>query len=425
MQIRFGAKVKVDMCNVAFSFARAWRSARWSAPLAFLVIFACFSSGCSQQQPQQEQSTQQPGKQPGQPQQQGQGRRPGGQNAQAVPVTVDKVSSKTVPIEVTAIGNVEAYSTVSIRAQVSGQLMEARFQQGDFVRKGQILFKIDEEPYQTELEQAQAALARDKATAVNARIQAERYKRLLAEGIVPAQQVESFASVADASEAIVKSDEATVKSAQLNLRYCTITAPIDGRTGSLMVQPGNLVKANDVAMVVINQVNPIYVNFTVPQSYLPAIKKNMGTGKLAVRVKVPDDLGPAEQGVLVFVDNSVDATTGTIRLRGTFQNERDRLWPGLFVSAVLRLSEQPNTTVVPAAAITNGPDGQIVYVVKSDRSVEARSVVTTRTIEGSAVIDKGLQVGETIVIDGQLRLVPGSRVDIKNNLTGAVPGPAS
>ena len=218
---------------------------------------------------------------------------------------------------------------------------------------------------------------------------------------------------------------ATVKSAQLNLRYCTITAPIDGRTGSLMVQPGNLVKANDVAMVVINQVNPIYVNFTVPQSYLPTIKKNMGTGKLPVRVKVPDDLGPAEQGVLVFVDNSVDAATGTIRLRGTFQNELDRLWPGLFVSAVLRLSEQPNTTVVPAAAITTGPDGQIVYVVKSDRSVEARSVVTTRTIEGSAVIDKGLQVGETIVIDGQLRLVPGSRVDIKNNLTEAVPKPAS
>jgi multidrug efflux system membrane fusion protein len=293
--------------------------------------------------------------------------------------------------------------------------MEARFEQGDFVQKGQVLFKIDEGPYQTDLEREQATLARDKAVAVNGRIQAERYKKLFEEGIVPAEQAESFVSTADASDALVKSDEAAVKAAQLNLGYCTITAPIEGRTGSLMIQPGNLVKASDVAMVVINQINPIYVNFTVPQSYLPEVKRNMANGKLQVMVTVPDDAGPQEQGVLVFMDNAVEASTGTIRLRAAFQNSRDRLWPGLFVSTVLRLSEQPNTTVVPAPAITTGPNGQVVYVVKSDRTVEARPVVTSRTFAGAAVIDQGLQAGETVVIDGQLRLVPGARVDIKNS----------
>ena len=301
--------------------------------------------------------------------------------------------------------------------------MDATFQQGDFVRKGQVLFKIDERPYQTALEQEEAALARDKAGAVTARIQAERYKKLLDEGIVAPQQVESLVSAADASDAVVRSDEAALKAAQLNLGYCTITA-LDGHTGTVMVQPGNLVKASDVAMVVINQINPIYVNFTVPQSYLPEVKKNMAKGKLQVMATVPDDAGPPEQGDLVFVDNTVDASTGTIRLRAAFQNSRDRLWPGLFVDTVLRLSEQSNTTVVPNSAITTGPDGQLVYVVRPDRTVEGRRVLTNRSIAGAAVIDQGLQAGETVVIDGQLRLVPGAKVDIKNALpeTAKAPG---
>jgi multidrug efflux system membrane fusion protein len=404
--------MKVHMCYGAGIRAKAWRLDRWIVASSLLVIFGCVISGCGQQQAQQ-----------GQPQgkEGGQGRA----GAQGVPVMVDKVTLRTVPIEVTAIGNVEAYSTVSVRAQVSGPLMEASFEQGDFVRKGQVLFKIDERPYQTELEKEQAALDRDKAGAVTGRVQAERYKKLLEEGIVPPQQVESLVSAADASDAVVRSDEAAVKAAQLNLEYCTITAPIDGRTGTVMIQPGNLVKASDVAMVVINQINPIYVNFTVPQSYLPAMKRNMAKGKLQVMVAVPDDDGPPEQGVLVFVDNSIEAATGTIRLRAAFQNSRDRLWPGLFVSTVLRLSEQPNTTVVPASAITTGPDGQLVYVVKPDRTVEGRRVLTSRSIGGSAVIDKGLQAGETVVIDGQLRLVPGAKVDIKNSLSEIAGEPGS
>ena len=408
--MRICGTVKVDMGHNAHTFPRARRCGRWVAASALLVAFGCLTSGCGQQQAQPAQ-------------QDGKGRRPGGAAAQAVPVLVDKVTLKTVPIEVTAIGNVESYSTVSVKAQVAGQLLEARFEQGAFVRKGQVLFKIDEGPFQVDLDKAEAALSRDRVVAANNRVDAERYKKLYEDGIAAAQQVNSFVSAADASDALAKSDEAAVRAAQLNLGYCTITAPIDGYTGSLMVQPGNLVKASDVALVVINQINPIYVNFTVPQSYLPEVKRNMAKGKLPVMAAVPNDTGPPEQGVLVFVDNSVDATTGTIRLRATFQNSRDRLWPGLFVSAVLRLSEQVNTTVVPAQAITTGADGQVVYVVKQNGTVESRKVVTSRTFQGAAVIDQGLRAGETVVIDGQLRLVPGSRVEIKNNLSAAPPVP--
>jgi membrane fusion protein, multidrug efflux system len=395
--------------------------------LALLAGFCWFIAGCGSQQTQQASGAgaqgERPGRQggPGGGQQGGQGRRQGGTGAggQAVPVMVDKVSLRTIPNELTAIGNVEPFATVAVKAQVSGPLLEARFRQGDFVRRGQVLFKIDERPFQADLERAQAALARDKAVAANNRVDAERYRQLFAEGIVPEQQVNSFVAAADAADALVRSDEAAVKAAQLNLGYCTITAPIDGHTGTLMVQPGNLVRASDVPMVVINQTSPVYVNFTVPQAVLPDIKKNMAKGRLRVTVDVPNDPGQPEQGTLVFVDNAVDASTGTIRLRATFQNARDRLWPGLFVNAVLRLSEQPNTPVVPAQAVTSGPDGQIVYVVKADNTVEARKVVSNRTVEGAAVIEQGLRAGETVVVDGQLRLVPGSRVDIKNNLTQA------
>jgi multidrug efflux system membrane fusion protein len=337
---------------------------------------------------------------------------------------VDKVALKTIPIEVAAIGNVEAYATVSVMAQVTGLLQEANFNQGDFVHKGQVLMKIDEQPFRAELERQQAALARDKALAVNNRIQAERNKKLLDAGVLPPQQVETLVSAADAADAVVLSDEAAVKAAEINLRYCTITSPIDGHTGTLLIQPGNLVRTTGTAaIVVINQINPIYVNYTVPQDYLSDIKKYMAKGNLIVTAQLPNDSGPPERGVLAFVDNAVDMTTGTIRLRATFQNSRDRLWPGLFVNVVLRLSEQPNTIVVPAQAVIATAAGQGVYVVKPDGTVESRKVVSKRTIAGGAVIEEGLQPGETVVTDGQLRLVPGSRVDIQNKPTDAAAAP--
>ena len=338
-----------------------------------------------------------------------------------IPVVVGTVIRKAMPVEVVAVGNVEAYSTVSIKAQVPGQLMDVHFKEGDFVRKGQLLLTLDPRPYEAALAQAKAALARDKATAANNRLQAQRYSKLLQEGIVPASQVESFTSAADASEAIVSADEAAIKTAELNLEYSTIYSPIDGRTGALMLKPGNLVKVADVPIVVINQVNPIFVNFAVPQQFWPDIKKYMGQGTLRVKATVPKDIGPAEGGNVAFVDNAVDPTTGTIHLRATFTNSQNRLWPGLYVNIVLTLSEQAGATVVPAQAVLEGEKGSFVYLVRPDKRVEPRMIVPVRTIDGETVIEKGLQPGETIVTDGQTRLEPNARVEIKSGVTEAAP----
>jgi multidrug efflux system membrane fusion protein len=332
---------------------------------------------------------------------------------QATPVVVAKATQKAMPVQLTAIGNVEAYSTISIRAQVAGELLDVHFQEGDFVHKGQLLFDIDPRPYEAALAQARATLARDKAMAANSRVQAQRYLTLRGEGIVAASDSETYTSAADAADATVQADEAAVNTAQLNLEYCKIYSPIDGRTGAVMVKPGNLVKVADVPIVVINQVNPIFVNFTVPQQYLADIKKYMAAGPLRVEATGPDS-GAPETGTLTFVDNAVDTTTGTIHLRATFKNEANRLWPGLFANTLMTLSQQANATVVPAQALTAGQQGSFVYVVREDSTVAPRPVVSTRTIQGEAVIDKGLQPGETVVTDGQVRLVPGARVQIKN-----------
>jgi membrane fusion protein, multidrug efflux system len=339
----------------------------------------------------------------------------------AIPVVVSTVSQKAMPVEINSVGNVEAYSEVQIKAQVPGQLQDAHFKEGDFVRKGQLLLTIDPRPFEAALAQAQAALARDKAVAANSRAQALRYEKLFAEGIVPAQQVESFKSDADAAEAGLKSDEAAIQTAQLNLEYCTINSPIDGRTGALMLKPGNLLKVADVPIVVINQVNPIYVNFAVPQQYWPEIKKFMSQGTIHVRAIVPRDPGLPEQGTVAFVDNAVDPTTGTIHLRATFTNAENRLWPGLYVNIVVTLSEEAHAVVVPTQAIMLSDKGSYVYVVDSDKKVEARPVVTDRTINGEIVVQSGVKPGETVVIDGQVRLQPNARVEIKAADTAPVP----
>lgn len=284
---------------------------------------------------------------------------------------------------------------------------------GDFVSKGQVLLTIDPRPYQAALAQAQAALARDKAAAVYNRAQAQRYKTLFDQGVVPAQQLDSSISEADASDAVLNADEAAVKTAELNLEYCTIASPINGRTGTIMVKPGNLVKVADVPIVVINEINPIYVNFTVPQQYWPDIKEHVNRGALHVMATIPQDPGPPVQGTLTFVDNIVDSTTGTIHLRGTFENVQSRLWPGLYVNVVLTLSEQPNATVVPTQSIVTTPQGSYVYVVRSNNTVEQRTVLPSRTIGGETVIDKGLHPGETVIVDGQVNLIPGAKIEIK------------
>ena len=339
----------------------------------------------------------------------------------AIPVVVGTVRQKAMPVQVIAVGHVEAFSTVSIEAQVPSQLLSVHFREGDFVRKGQLLLTLDPRPYEAALAQAKAALARDKATAANNRIQAQRYSKLLVEGIVPPSQVESFTSLADASEAVLSADQAAIKTAELNLEYCTVYSPIDGRTGALMVKPGNLVKVADVPIVVINQVNPIFVNFGVPQQFWPAIKKYMAQGALRVKATVPKDSESAESGTVAFVDNAVDATTGNIHLRAAFTNSDNRLWPGLYVNIVLTLSEQAGATVVPAQAVLQGTTGSFVYVVRSDKRVEPRPVIPARTVDGETVIEKGVEPGETIVTDGQARLEPNAKVEFKTSIGDAAP----
>ncbi len=332
----------------------------------------------------------------------------------AVPVTVATVVQKTVPIQVRAIGNVEAYSTVSIKAQISGELTAVHFREGEDVHKGQLLFTIDPRPFQAALQQAQANLARDKANAENARVQAARYAKLFEERVAAREQYDQMRTSADALDAAVRADEAAVEKAKLDLQYCTIYSPIDGRTGSLMVHPGNLTKANDVPiLLVINQLNPIYVDFSLAQQYLADVKKYMAEGKLKVEAMLSGDAQHPELGKVSFVDNAVDTSTGTIRLKATFANQQRRLWPGQFVDVVLTLTERPNAIVVPAQALQAGQNGQYVFVVKADHTVESRPVAAGSTVRGETVVEKGLQPGETVVTDGQIRLVPGSKVEVK------------
>ena len=332
----------------------------------------------------------------------------------AIPVTVSKVTQRAMPVQLAAIGNVGGY-TVSVEAQVAGELLDVHFKEGDFVHKGQLLFTIDPRPYNAALARTQATLMRDKAVAANSRAQAQRISKLLTDGVVSPSDADSSTSAAAAAEATVAADEAELNTAQLNLEYCTIYSPIDGRTGAVLVKPGNLVKVADVPIVVIKRLSPIPVDFTVPQEYLPDITKDLAAKPLRVEATVPNSLGPPEVGKLVFVENAVDTTTGTIRLRALFANSSNALWPGLYVNTVMTLAEESNATVIPSQAITAGQQGSLVYVVQEDGTVASRAVVSSRSVGGQAVIDKGLKPGETVVTDGQVRLVPGAKIQIKNN----------
>lgn len=321
-----------------------------------------------------------------------------------------------MPVQLTAIGNVGGY-TVSIEAQVSGELLDVHFKEGDFVREGQLLFTIDPRPYEAAVARTQAMLVRDKAVAVNNRAQSQRIAKLLADGVVSPADAEASKSAADAAEATVAADEAALKTAQLDLQYCTIYSPMDGRTGAVLVKPGNLVKVADAPIVVIKRLSPIPVDFNVPQEYLPEITKHLAARPLRVEATVPNSSGRPEVGKLIFVENVVDTTTGTIRLRALFDNSSNALWPGLYVNTLMTLAEQTNAIVIPAQAITAGQQGPFVYVVQAEGTVTPRQVTSTRSVEGLAVIDKGLKPGETIVTDGQVRLVPGAKVQIKNTLS--------
>ncbi len=335
---------------------------------------------------------------------------------QAVPVHVANVVQKTIPVQLRAVGTVEAYSTVSVRSQITGSLTRVHFKEGRDVQKGDLLFTIDPRPFEAALKQAEAILARDVAQLENALQQARRYEELVKKQYVSQEQYDQIRTNAGALEAVVQADKAAVENARVQLSYCYIYSPVTGRTGSLLVSEGNVVRVNDATpLLVINQVSPIYVNFTLPEQHLSEIKRRMDGGKLSVEANRQNE-NLDEQGVLSFVDNAVDRTTGTIRLKATFANDSRRLWPGQFAQVALTLSNQPDAIVIPSQAVQTGQDGQHVFVLKSDSAVELRSVVVSRTLDGEAVIEKGLQPGEKVVTDGQFLLGPGSKVQVKQEV---------
>jgi len=333
-----------------------------------------------------------------------------------VPVTVARVVQKQMPIEIRVIGAVEAYSVVSVHAQITGQLTEVNFKEGEDVTKNQLLFALDRRPLESSLMQAQANLQRDIAQAANAKAVAQRYADLAERGIATTEQVETSRSSAAALEATVEADRAAVESAKVQLQFATISSPIAGRTGALMVHEGNLVRAQDAApLVVINQVAPIYVSFAIPESRLAELKHFLALGTLAVEAQPPNDNAAPSHGHITFVDNNVDQATGTIRIKATFTNEDRRLWPGQFVNVIVALTRDLTAVVVPTAAVQVGQQGQYTYVVKPDNSVEYRAVVVERTAGLETVIKSGLKPSETVVTDGHLRLVAGSHVSIKGD----------
>jgi multidrug efflux system membrane fusion protein len=338
----------------------------------------------------------------------------------AVPVTAAAVIQKTVPVQINTIGNVEAYSTVSVKSQIGGILDHVHFREGQDVNKDALLFTIDPRPYEAALRQAEANLAKDTAQLENAREEVRRYAELVKKGYVAQEQYDQIRTNATAFEATVNADKAVVENAGLQLKYCYIYSPFNGRTGNLLSHQGNLIKANaDNPMVIINQIQPIYVTFSVPEQYLAEIKKYMSGGKILVEAFITTGKDNPEEGVLTFVDNTVDAATGTIKLKATFANNKKRLWPGQFVDVVIVLTTQPNAIVVPSQSIQTGQKGQYVFVIKDDLTVEDRPVTVSRTLNSETVIEKGLQAGEKVVTDGQLRLVPGAKVQLKEKTGGS------
>jgi multidrug efflux system membrane fusion protein len=367
-----------------------------------------------------------------------------------VPVVTAKVTQKNVPVDIAAIGNVEASTTITVQSQVTGTLTEVLFNEGDFVKKGQHLFTIDPRPVQAALQQAQANLLRDQALfnqaeaqlnrdaaqAEYSQVTSERNAALVEKGIVAKDVADQARAGADAARATVAADKAAVESARaqlaaqqaavetakVQLGYTAIMSPINGRTGNLTVRQGNLVTANQTQVITIQQLEPTYTTFAVPAVHLPTIKQHMAKEKLQVVAK-PQDADPTtETGNLTFVDNAVDPSTDTIKLKATFTNTDHRLWPGQFVRVTLRLTTIPNAIVVPSVAVQTGQEGQYIFVVKADNTVEQRPVTPGERVEQDTVIQKGVTAGETIVTEGQLRLEPGSKIQTREGGPGGAPG---
>ncbi|MHC1729869.1 MAG: efflux RND transporter periplasmic adaptor subunit [Syntrophobacteraceae bacterium] len=335
----------------------------------------------------------------------------------AVPVVTAVAVQKDVPVQIKAIGKVQAHSTVAIKAQISGELISVHFKEGQDVKKGDLLFTIDPRPFEAQLKQAEANLARNKAQLLNAQKQVERYGSVVTKGYVSQEQYDIMKANASALEAAVRADEAAAESARLSLKYCYIKAPIEGCTGELKLHAGNIIKANDEEkpLVTINRISPVFVIFSVPEQNLPDIKKHMAAGRLEVLASVSGSQETFARGELTFLDNAVDFSTGTIQLKAEYPNKDRGLWPGQFSNVVLTLSQQIGAVVIPFEAVQTGQQGQYVFVLKPDSSVEYRIVTPGKVIGNETVVDKGIVPGETVVTDGHLRLANGSKVKVVEN----------
>jgi len=376
----------------------------WSS-IWVLALVALFSlSGCENKQPGQAA---------------GSGGRP------PAPVVVASVEQRDIPVQISAIGNVEAYQTVQIRSQVNGQIQKIFFKEGEDVREGQPLFQLDKRPFQADLEKAIGQMKHDQATAENSRIQADRYSGLEKQGIVSHEQAEQLRAQAKADASAVEADKAAVDAARVQLQYTDIVAPINARTGVLMINLGNLVKANDTPYLLqLNQVTPIYVTFSVPEANLDRVRQHFSSGQLKVLAYPKGRPESPAEGRLTFIDNGVDTTTGMLKLKGTFQNGDRRLWPGEFVDVALVLSTQKNVVVVPTKAIQTGQQGEYVYVVRTDSTAESRPVRTAGAYQNLTLISDGLKTGEQVIVNGQLRVAPNAKVVVQSTLPGTQTGPA-
>jgi membrane fusion protein, multidrug efflux system len=378
--------------------------ARLQIPPALFLLFVLILGGCSDNGSNKAKAENQPKKRP-------------------VPVLIDVSREKTITVELQAIGTVEPYATVAVKSQITGTLQRIHFKEGADVKKGDILFSLDPRPVTALLNQAQGALVRDRAQLDNARKELDRYANAAKKGYVSTEQAEQAATKVATLAATIKADEAAVENARLQLEFCTIYAPIDGRTGELPVAEGNLIKANaDTAMVTINQVCPIKVSFTVPGKHFGDIKTYRDAGTL--QVSLTGSGGTPVAGTFAFLDNAIDQTTGTLRLKAEFANKDKSLWPGQFVEVRLALTSRPNITVVPTQAVQVGQNGSHVFVVKDDATVEERSIISGMRIDGETVVESGLTLGERVVTDGQLQLTSGTKVEERGKpAVGQTTGP--
>ena len=347
--------------------------------------------------------------------------KPAAKGPGAVPVAVMAATQQNVPVRLQAIGNVEAYTSVAVKSRVDGQILEVHFREGQEVKKGEVLFRIDPRPFEAAFKQAEAQALRDATTRDQAASQERRYQELLEKNFVSKDAYAQYRTNAQTADATANATGAALENAKLNLEYTVIRSPIDGYVGRALLQAGNMVKANDtISLVVINQVKPVYVSFAIPEQKLATVRELMRKGPLTVDVTVPGGDKPLAAGRIAFLDNAVDQTTGTIKVRAVFDNSDAALWPGQFYAVRVKLYDQENAILIPSRALQTGPNGQFVYLVKPDMTVEIRKVVVDRSEGDIAVLaEGGVAKGDQVVVRGALRLAPGTKVIVTENASAS------